>query len=1149
MSYKHRFMYIGLGGTGLKVGTELEQLLRRQICGADGNQLRGKGKFSTYKRDQLPTFFQSVYVDYSQQEMAGLRDFLRELDPTAIDRTTSFVATLSSAAAYQHIAAKLRAEHPTLVSEWLPGSDGEPTHAPMSTGAAQFPTVGRAALFDRLSDVGIEGVFKPMQEAFARLANSQGDLDSYTDVVGAGKKSGHSWVVVFVATSLSGGTGSGLFLDVVKIATAMAQQAFPGTEVFVIPLIAAPSAFKDSASGEQMHMLNLNFARGILDLGELVDHSNSSDTTRERWFRQRYPGASRVEYDITAGGAAAPLATTFLFSRPAAYQDSKDLWRSMAVYATTLVSEADSAIREDATGDMTGAAAPESVDRFAFFQDIINLRSKNDTESLRTLHPTGIGRLSLVEAATASLSVPVKRLSFFLAQLLALRAAESLHESLRSHENSYSDFVSNDIAQPDKEKALHDVVAKLPKAEPVQTLINVLDGDSHAEMEWADGMDTLRDHYRSLERKADPAKRGEGKWRQLFSSAVQRVSDTGVEKELDDWAERLIQEAMSSLTNGWIEGIKRYQEEPGESSLGVIETVTVLRLMVDQKILARFEKPEESHPYQAIPTASAPGRRETLLRQDVSKDKAVSNLKKLRAYYMDQYRRALIRAWGRARLRQEELRAVLDSMRRWHDEAVAGIHALRDRKAQIESGWNTLTAGANNAGFRDWVPSRLTSRGSGNKLEKAETLLRDVFAVAVNSNAFSLDSGGAWRAYSKALQSDFSRVWERGAYKPDSIVHLSVDAFQRMFDDALESSAEGRPALLTTVEDVLRVAAGVVATRTMEGAEEDVRELGKALSELIPDGLIPDAKDCKKAFIVVTYPGRQIKDVEKYLEDRLHGNASLSILLARSEIKFHASSTTDAITISVALALRGVMDIQEARNAIRMWDTAYHVGGQMMKWRQRTSVAELARLSAVRDQLPVLQSLLHMVWDDHVSYYVLDKGVMTRADANSVRLQDIAGVGIPIPTMMGPQGSTNELPVKLDRVGKLSGISTFMENYLRVILDLYCDSQSVDAEIVATKVSSYLARGFADADSASRPSNVFRQLVDEIGKSEGMVAAANTDAERIDMPGPIGQARHARQFYADEVVRAFEQKHPRTPDSARRKNLTQFWEQAESGKR
>ena len=1149
MSYKHRFMYIGLGGTGLKVGTELEQLLRRQICGADGNQLRGKGKFSNYKRDQLPTFFQSVYVDYSQQEMAGLRDFLRELDATAIDRTTSFVATLSSAAAYQHIAAKLRAEHPTLVSEWLPGSDGEPTHAPMSTGAAQFPTVGRAALFDRLSDVGIEGVFKPMQEAFARLANSQGDLDSYTDVVGAGKKSGHSWVVVFVATSLSGGTGSGLFLDVVKIATTMAQQAFPGTEVFVIPLIAAPSAFKDSASGEQMHMLNLNFARGILDLGELVDHSNSSDTTRERWFRQRYPGPSRVEYDITAGGAAAPLATTFLFSRPAAYQDSKDLWRSMAVYATTLVSEADTAVKEDASGDMTGAAGPESVDRFAFFQDIINLRSKNDTESLRTLHPTGIGRLSLVEAATASLSVPVKRLSFFLAQLLALRAAQSLHESLRKHEDSFSSFVSNDVNQPDKEQTLLGVVAKLPKAEPVQTLIDVLDADRHLDMNWATGMDTLRDHYRALEKKADPAKRGDVKWGQLFSSAVQRASDSGVENELDDWADRLVQEAMFSLTSGWIEGVKRYQEDPGESRLGILETVTVLRLMVDQKILSRFERPEEARPYQKTPAASAPGRREKLLRQDVAKDKALKNLTTLKTFYVDQHRKALIRAWGRARLRREELRAALDSMRRWYDEAVAGVMSLRDREAQIEAGWNTLTAGASNAGFRDWVPSRLTSRGGGKKLEKAETLLRDVFAVAINSNEFSLDTGGAWRAFTEALQKEFSRVWEKGAFKPETIVHLSVDAFQRMFDDALESSAEGRPALLTKVEDVLRVAAGVAPTREMEGAEEDIRELGKALSELIPDGLIPDAKDCKKAFIVVTYPGRQIKDVEKYLEERLHGNASLSTLLARSEIKFHASSTTDAITISVALALRGVMDIPEARNAIRMWDTAYHVGGQMLKWRQRTSVAELARLSAIRDQMPVLQSLLHMIWDDHVRYYVLDKGVMSPADAKSVKLQDIAGLGIPIPRMMGPQGATEELQVKLDRVGKLSGISTFMDNYLRVILDLYCDSQSVDAEIVATKVSSYLAHGFADADTTSKPSNVFRQLVEEIAKSENLVAAANSEAERIDMPGPIGQARHARQFYVDEVQRAFEQKHPRTPDSARRKNLAQFWEQAESGKR
>jgi hypothetical protein len=1145
MSYKHRFMYIGLGGTGLKVGTELEQLLRRQICGADGRALVGKGKFSSYKRDQLPPFFQSVYIDYSQQEMAGVRDFLRDLDSTAIDRTTSFVATLSSAAAYQHIAAKLRAEHKSLVNDWLPGSDGEPTHAPMSTGAAQFPTVGRAALFDRLSDVGIDGVFRPMQEAFARLANSQGDLDAYTDVVGAGKKSGHSWVVIFVATSLSGGTGSGLFLDVVKIATVMAQQAFPGTEVFVIPLIAAPSAFKDSASGEQMRMLNLNFARGILDLSELVDHSNSSDTTRERWFRQQYPGTEKVEYDITAGGAAAPLATTFLFSRPAAYQEAKDLWRSMAVYATTLVSEADTAVKADASGDMTGSASPESVDRFAFFQDIINLRSKNDAESLRTLHPTGIGRLSTIEAATASLSVPVKKLSFFLAQYMALKAAESLHAHLQKHSDSFPEFVKSDVNDGVKEQTLDAITSKLHEAEKVQSLLVALNKDKHAAHEWLGGMETLRDAYSTLKSKTNPKNRSKKEWSTHFDSALKKSSDQITVNEIESAAEELVQNALKAISLGWKVAIKRYQEEDSGERLGLLESVTVFRVMLEQNIRYRVEQPDA---YTSEPSASKVGWSGRLT-GGIGEDAAKRDLQKVRAYFFDLYRAAVVRAFKKVPLRMGEFKSITDELSRWETDAVGGILKLRERKSQIENGWTTLTAGSNHAGFRDWIPSRLTTRGTGNRLEKAAALLKEVFEVSVNGQSSGIESGHAWKAFSGVVQRKVAQVWEKGADDASAVVHQTIEVLQRLFDDALEFTEAGRPALLTTVEDVLRVAAGVAPTSTMSGAEEDVREMGKALSELIPDGLVPDARDCKKAFIVVTYPGRHNGDVEKYLEDRLHSNASLATILARSEVKFHASSTSDAITISIALALRGLMDIPEARNALRSWDTAYHTGGQMLKWRQRTSVAELARLSAVRDQLPVLQSLLHMIWDDYVSYYVLDRGTLQLADPRSVKLTDIAALGIPTPKRRGAQGETSELRVNLDRVGKLSGISTFMENYSRQILDLYCDSQSVDAEIVATDVSAYLAQGFSDADGGKKPSAVFRQIADELAKSESRVADAIAEAERIDMPGPIGQAQHAKQFYKDELEKALLQKHPKTPDSAKRKNLAQFWEQAETGKR
>jgi len=1138
-------MYIGLGGTGLKVGTELEQLLRRQICGADGRALVGKGKFSSYKPNQLPPFFQSVYIDYSQQEMAGVRDFLRELDPTAIDQTTSFVATLSSTAAYQHIAAKLRAEHNDLVSEWLPGPDGEPTHAPMSTGAAQFPTVGRAALFDRLSDVGIDGVFRPMQDAFARLASSQGDLDAYTDVIGAGKKSGHSWVVVFVATSLSGGTGSGLFLDVIKIATAMAQQAFPGTEVFVIPLIAAPSAFKDSASGEQMRMLNLNFARGILDLSELVDHSNSSDVTRERWFRQRYPGTEKVEYDITAGGAAAPLATTFLFSRPAAYHKAKDLWRSIAVYATTLVSEADTAVKVDDSGDMTGSVSPESIDRFAFFQDIINLRSKNDAESLRTLHPTGIGRLSTIEAATASLSVPVKELSYFLAQYMALKAAESLHEKLRSHSEKFSNLVDSDVPEADKENFLSNFVSKMENGEQLKTLLTVLNPEKHDAADWLEGMDTLRDAYKSLTPKCEPKKRAGKSWSEHFGYATKKADDSTTQKDLSDAAEKLIQKALDSIANEWKIAMRRYQQGDISESLPLLQAASVLKIMIERNVLERLKNPVG---YAKLKAPTAPGRL-SRFGVGVGQKDAVKDLKGLRSYMFDLYRMAVVKAFNGADIRKQQLGATIAEVGRWEADAVRGILTLRDRKSQIEGDWTSLTAGSNNAGFRDWVPSRLTTRGNGNKLEKATVLLRDVLRVAINSDAFSLETSGAWYAFGIATQLKVEQIWDRGAGKAETVVHHSIEALQEAFDNALESSAEDRPALLTTIEDVLSVAAGVAPKQKMEGAEEDVREMDKALSELIPDGLVPDARDCKKAFIVVTYPGRHNGDVEKYLEDRLHSNASLATILARSEVKFHASSTSDAITISIALALRGLMDIPEARNALRSWDTAYHTGGQMLKWRQRTSVAELARLSAVRDQLPVLQSLLHMIWDDHVRYYISDRGTLQTADPRNVKLTDIAALGIPTPKMRSAKGETEELVIKLDRVGKLSGISTFMENYSREILDLYCDSQSVDAEIVATKVSSYLAQGFSDADGGKKPSAVFRQIVDEVAKAESRVADAIAEAERIDMPGPIGQAQHAKQFYSDEIAKAFMQKHPKTPDSAKRKNLAQFWEQAETGKR
>ena len=39
MSFSTRFVYIGIGGTGLKIGKAFERLLREEVCGPDGRKL------------------------------------------------------------------------------------------------------------------------------------------------------------------------------------------------------------------------------------------------------------------------------------------------------------------------------------------------------------------------------------------------------------------------------------------------------------------------------------------------------------------------------------------------------------------------------------------------------------------------------------------------------------------------------------------------------------------------------------------------------------------------------------------------------------------------------------------------------------------------------------------------------------------------------------------------------------------------------------------------------------------------------------------------------------------------------------------------------------------------------------------------------
>ena len=43
MGVTHRVLYVGIGGTGVHIGKELEVALRRDLCGPDGKALIRKG--------------------------------------------------------------------------------------------------------------------------------------------------------------------------------------------------------------------------------------------------------------------------------------------------------------------------------------------------------------------------------------------------------------------------------------------------------------------------------------------------------------------------------------------------------------------------------------------------------------------------------------------------------------------------------------------------------------------------------------------------------------------------------------------------------------------------------------------------------------------------------------------------------------------------------------------------------------------------------------------------------------------------------------------------------------------------------------------------------------------------------------------------
>ena len=417
MSFGQRFIYVGVGGSGQTIGRELEGMLRNQICGPNGNKARlDEGKLPELRAHELPRFIQTIYIDFAESDLASTAASLHA-DPKIVDATATFIHALPNFSASNQITNQLRTVEDAITKSWLPPRVGdwgtEPTFAPLAVGAGQYPTIGRAALFAMLSDRGPEGLLGQFDVALGRITSSKGDLERYNPGGQVSDK-----VIILVGGSLSGGTGGGIMYDIIQLITYRASQKL-GADVTVVPLVALPKNF-DSVLGEaKRRSSRLNAARGLADLGGLIDIQNAPPPTPQKPLR--YP--HKLSFEVPAG----VVKSAFLFDTPVDMKGTP-IERSIARFALDLVSDVEAA--------KTGGVNSASQRYMPLLDKLVN-----DTGLLQLDHPTFVGRRPFAMAATVEIHDEMREVAtriaedlfsdYFIDHALAKRAEAGAIQPLR----------------------------------------------------------------------------------------------------------------------------------------------------------------------------------------------------------------------------------------------------------------------------------------------------------------------------------------------------------------------------------------------------------------------------------------------------------------------------------------------------------------------------------------------------------------------------------------------------------------------------------------------------------------------------------------------------------------------------------------------
>ena len=95
---------------------------------------------------------------------------------------------------------------------------------------------------------------------------------------------------IYVAFSVAGGTGTGIYYDILHLLEEKIRRELPSLTTYIFPLVLLPQAFEEEQLANQVRFSKLNAGFAIPDLAQLIDQQNAPKEEVEDNFIQTYPG-------------------------------------------------------------------------------------------------------------------------------------------------------------------------------------------------------------------------------------------------------------------------------------------------------------------------------------------------------------------------------------------------------------------------------------------------------------------------------------------------------------------------------------------------------------------------------------------------------------------------------------------------------------------------------------------------------------------------------------------------------------------------------------------------------------------------------------------------------------------------------------------